>query len=82
MIKKKYFEPGESISLNFYGRVGLSGTLIDIQADLTEMVVACRNDPEGDCGDSIGSIRRNGYAYDVYVDIDTGKLWYCEDYCY
>ena len=55
-MKKRYLNSGESIRLNFYGRVGPSGTLIDVQADLTEMVQNCGNDPESGVGNSIGTI--------------------------
>ena len=82
-MKKRYLEPGESIEINFYGHVGLTGTIIDIQADLTAMVESCGNDPNTDVvGASIGTIRRDGYISDVFVDIDTGRLWHNDDWWY
>ncbi len=79
-MKKRYLEPGESIRLNFYGRVGKSGTLVDVQADLTEMVQACGNDhtqKKPDMG--IGTIVRDEWTSDVFVEVETGKLWHNED---
>ena len=78
-MKKRYLEPGESIRLNFYGRVGPSGTLVDVQADLTEMVASCGNNPSARIGQSIGTIVRNENTSDVFVEIETGRLWHNED---
>ena len=78
-MKKRYLEPGESLRLNFHGRVGPSGTIVDVQADLTKMVEWCGNDPEGSICNSIGVIRRDGQDSDVFVDVDTGKLWHNDD---
>ncbi len=78
-MKKRYLSAGESIRLNFYGRVGSSGTLVDVQADLTEMVNACGNDPSGKIANSIGTIKRDGYTSDVFVETESGRLWHNED---
>lgn len=79
-MKKRYLSAGESIRLNFYGRVGPSGTLVDVQADLTEMVDKCGNDPTANkIANSVGTIERDKYTSDVFVEIETGRLWHNED---
>jgi hypothetical protein len=78
-MKKHYLTAGEAVQLHFYGRVGPSGTLVDIQADLTEMVAACGNDPTKGVSKSIGTVDRDDNRADVFVDINTGRLWYNED---
>lgn len=79
-MKKRYLSAGESIRLNFYGRVGPSGTLVDVQADLAEMVNNCGNDPTANkIANSIGTIERDKYTSDVFVEIETGRLWHNED---
>lgn len=79
-MKKRYLEPGESIHLHFYGRVGKSGTLVDVQADLTEMVQVCGNDHSQNKPDmGIGTIVRGKWTSDVFVEVETGKLWHNED---
>ena len=78
-MKKRYLNPGESIRLNFYGRVGPSGTLIDVQADLTSMVICCGNDPKAGIANSIGTIERDNNLSDVFVEIESGRLWHNED---
>lgn len=76
---KRYLQPGESVRLNFYGRVGASGTLVDLQADATEMIEACGNDPKGRIGNSIGTIVRGGYTSDVFIEVESGKLWHDDE---
>jgi hypothetical protein len=78
-MNKRYLEPGESIGLNFYGYVGETGTIEDVKADADLMIKNCGNDPLCKPGGSIGTVERDGYTADVFMDEATGKLWYNDD---
>ena len=78
--EKRYLEPGETIRLNFYGRVGPSGTIIDVHAEATEMINSSGNDhTRTETGNSIGTIDRDGNSSDIFIEVDTGRLWHNED---
>lgn len=82
-MSKCYLQCGESVMLYWFGRVGTSGTIIDLQADVTRMVTSMGQDSgEGKVGDGVGTIVRSGDTFDVFVEIDTGKLWYDDERAY
>ncbi len=75
---KRYLQCGESICLDFYGRVGPSGTIVDVHADAAEMIEACRNNPDV-VGEGVGTILRGGVTFDVFIETATGRFWYDEE---
>lgn len=82
-MRKRYLEPGETVSIDFFGRLGPSGTIVDLQPDVTKMVKSAGgNDETAKTGHSIGTILRDGDTSDVYVEIETGRLWHDEDQRY
>lgn len=79
-MKKRYLETGESIYLHFIGQVGPSGTLVDLRPDQTAMLESM-GELRGP-GGGVGTIVRDGYTSDVYVEAGTGRLWHDDDAWY
>lgn len=75
-VPKQYLQCGELVSLHFVGRIGRSGTIVDVVADASMMAQDCGNDPSAAPGNSIGTVVRGKYTADVFIEMDTGRLWY------
>lgn len=76
-----YLPPGHLMSMHAVVRVGPSGTIVDLQLDVTASKEFNGYDEE-DIERGIGRITVDKKEYDVYMEEVTGRLWYDDERWY
>ena len=72
-----YLEPGFKFDLRGGSvRVGASGTVVDAVLDWGDVLAYCGVE------DGVGSFTRCGDTFSVYLEEDTGKLWFDDEFGY
>jgi hypothetical protein len=79
-MAKVYLQPGEAITLNLQGaRVGASGTVVDL-------LLECRNDGAEGIGTVVKAGRgceggpiEDGFTFNVWMEEQSGRLWYDDE---
>ena len=85
-MARKYLDAGHRLQLSgAILRVGASGTVVDAQIDWDGTVDYCGNDPDDTkvIWKGIGTIIDDEkWTYAVFMEVNTGKLWFDDERAY
>jgi hypothetical protein len=77
-MSRRYLKHGTKLTIHIVGNVGPSGTLFDVIPDATATASYSGNNPES-IWEGVGSMTNYGVTYDVFVEAETGRLWFDND---